>query len=252
MMTTSLLKVTIALIIFTVTLIAGWYPFQRKKAKPQHHDFPIGESLASGIFLGAGLLHMLNDSSRAFTQQGYVYPIAFLLAGSTFLIFLLLEHIGRELYHQQGEKHPSFAFIAVLMLSVHALLAGAALGLSTVYTVVMALFFAIIVHKWAASFALSIKITKSSLSPRMGKFYFAIFSIMTPLGILLGDLITNSLDHYAHFAPVFAALAAGTFLYLGTLHGLDRAVMIKQCCSLKYFCYMLIGFALMALLALWV
>jgi len=252
MMSTSLLKIIIALTIFVITLVAGWYPFQRKKIKPQHHDFPIGESLASGIFLGAGLLHMLSDSSRSFDRLGYTYPIAFLLAGSTFLLFLLLEHIGRELYHHQGEKHPAFALLAVIMLSIHALLAGAALGLSTVYTVVVALFFAIIVHKWAASFALAIKINKSDLSPKMGKVYFAMFSVMTPIGILLGDLVTNSLDHYVHFAPVFAALAAGTFLYLGTLHGLDRAVMIKQCCSLKYFCYMLIGFALMALLALWV
>lgn len=157
------IKLLFAMLILITTVLAGWYPFKKRLKTKQHHDFPLGEALASGVFLGAGLVHMLGDSTRAFFIMNYRYPLAFILAGYSFLFFLLLEHIGRELYNNQNQNSPLFAITAVIMLSFHSFLEGAALGLSDNISVVILILIAIIAHKWAASFSLAVHINKSSL-----------------------------------------------------------------------------------------
>lgn len=245
------LKLISIALIFAVTILAGAYPFVKKIRTRVGLEFPIGEALASGVFLGAGLLHMLGDSAQNFINQGYDYPFAFLITGVMFLLLLSFEHIGREIYEHDGEQSPGFALLAVLMLSVHSFLAGAALGLSDALSVIVVILMAILAHKWAASFALAVQINKSMLSLKMGMSLFLVFAFMVPLGILFGDIINRHLAHYPLLEPVFSALAAGTFLYLGTLHGLKRAVMIEKCCDLRHFVFVIIGFAIMAVVAIW-
>ncbi len=245
-----IIKVVSILLIFMTAAIAGVYPFF-KRWRSGITDLPIGQALASGVFLGAGLIHMLGDSSADFIALHYDYPMPFLIAGATFLFFLALEHVGREFYEHQGASASGFALVAFMMLSIHSLFAGAALGLSTHLSVVLVLLAAIIAHKWAASFALATQIAKSDLAKRTGIILFCVFTIMTPLGIYLGNLISSTLDHYALIEPIFNAIAAGTFLYLGTLHGLARSFMIEKCCNLKNFTYVIAGFTIMAIVAIW-
>ena len=246
----TLLKIiSIALVLITA-LFAGAYPFV-KKWRQGLIDFPLGQALASGVFLGAGLIHMLGDSANQFEQLHIRYPLAFLLAGVTFLIFLFLEHWGREINEHAGNKSKSFVMIAMLMLSIHSVLAGAALGLGENSSVVFILLLAILAHKWAASFALAVQINQSTLNHKLGLILFLIFCLMTPFGILMGTVISSSLDKNVYLEPVFNALAAGTFLYLGTLHGLSRSFMIEKCCNLKNFTFVVIGFSVMAVVAIW-
>jgi zinc transporter ZupT len=257
-------KLLTALAIFVVTLSAGWMPFIKRINTGRGIDFPIGEALASGVFLGVGLLHMLSDASKGFGASGYDYPFAPLLAGAMFLFLLWLEHLGRDYYQHEHEHHDSakqchhhthggksFALLALGMLSLHAFLESAALGLSTNFTIVLMLAIAILAHKWAESFALAIQFTKSSLSSKMGLLYFLLFALVAPLGIFLGGFASDKIQHLPLLGPTFLALAAGTFLYLGTLHGLSRAVMVQQCCNLKQYTFVIIGFSLMAIVAIW-
>jgi zinc transporter ZupT len=244
------IKIISLLLILSITLVAGFYPFFKKLKTKQSHAFPIGESLAAGVFLGAGLIHMLGDAAQDFDHLHFDYPIAFLLAGTTFLLLLLLEHIGREMYKKRGASN-GFAILATLMLSIHSFLAGAALGLSGSFSVVILILLAILAHKWAASFALSVQINKSQLNFKAGAALFAIFSLMVPLGILCGASATHALANYPLIAPIFSSLAAGTFLYLGTLHGLERAVLVKKCCNLKQYSFVMLGFIIMAVVAIW-
>lgn len=250
-MNDSLIKFIFACFILTVTVLAAVYPFKKKVKSGQAYDFPTGESLACGVFLGAALLHMLNEAAISFRVQGYEYPIAYLLAGGLFLVFLWLEHLGRECYAHSKKEHAYFVLIAVLMLSIHSFLAGAALGLSDEYSVTLMLFIAIMAHKWAESFALAIHINKSALSVRSRLTLFVLFSLMAPLGIMLGAMSISYLPKHSLFPPVFTSLAAGTFLYLGTLHGLEKGVMVKQCCNLKHFSFVMIGFGIMAMIAVY-
>jgi len=80
---------------------------------------------------------------------------------------------------------------------------------------------------------------------------FIVFAIMTPIGIILGEEALQGLGNLPLLTPIFSALAAGTFLYIGTLHGLRRAIMIERCCNMREFSLMLCGFGLMAVVAIW-
>jgi zinc transporter ZupT len=262
MATASSLKLIFALAIVVVILIAGWYPFKKRtNNKEEHIDFPIGETLATGVFLGAGLMHMLPEANTLFNTMGYHYPFAYIIAGAVFLFFLWFEHLGKELYHHQhgtcdhdhhDTNHPAFAILAWAMLSLHSLMLGAALGLNNNNSLVIMLFLAIITHKWAESFAIAVQLNKSSLSRIKSLIFFLSFSMMTPIGIFIGWYCGRGVETNSLLDPTLIAASAGTFLYLGTLHGLERCVMVERCCNLRDFSYVIIGFLLMASVAAYV
>ncbi|WP_423202720.1 ZIP family metal transporter [Legionella nagasakiensis] len=251
-MATASLKLFFALSIFVVIVLAGWYPFKKRIRQDEHFDFPLGETLATGVFLGAALLHMLPESNAIFAKMGYEYPFAYIITGIVFLIFLWFEHLGKELYHHHDANHPAFALLAWLMLSFHSFVLAAALGFSHDYAVVIMLFLAIITHKWAESFAMAVQLNKSSLSPKTSLIFFLLFALMTPLGIFVGWYFDHGVETNSLFDPILIATSAGTFLYLGTLHGLERCVMVERCCNLRHFSFVIIGFLIMASVAAYV
>lgn len=246
-------KIGYALIIFAVSMLSAFVPlYYSKKDRFSKKELMVGESLASGIFLGAALLHMLNDAARDFISLNYHYPIAYLLAGCMFLTLLLLEHIGREVNEHSGNNNILFVLLSVIMLSIHSLLEGVALGIRSDFSLLLIIFIAIIAHKWAASYSLAVQIRKNNLSSKVSWLLFLFFAIMTPIGIFFGNLINTGLSANSIISPIFSSLAAGTFLYIGTLHGLNRAVMIDKCCNLNDYFYVLLGFSLMAIVGIWV
>jgi zinc transporter ZupT len=252
MLSTTGLKILFGFCTLIVILLAGWYPFKKRLRKDEHVDFPIGETLATGVFLGAALLHMLPEASGLFRAMGYDYPFAFIITGLVFLLFLWFEHLGKEIYHHQKAEHPSFAIIAWAMLSIHSVMLGAALGLAQYDSMIIVLFLAIITHKWAESFAIAVQLNKSSMTAKQNAVFFILFSLMTPLGIYLGWYFGQGIETHSLMDPILMAASAGTFLYLGTLHGLERCVMVERCCNLRAFSYVIIGFLLMAMVAAYV
>ena len=72
---------------------------------------------------------------------------------------------------------------------------------------------------------------------------------MTPIGIFIGWYFDRGVETNSLFDPILLAASAGTFLYLGTLHGLERCVMVERCCNLRDFSFVIIGFLLMAAVA---
>lgn len=247
-MTPTTLKVFFALSIVIIIILAGWYPFL-KRQRSDHMDFPFGETLATGVFLGAALLHLLPESAQMFVHLGYRYPFANLITGLIFLLFLWLEHLAKELYHHH-DAHPGFAILAWLMLSVHSFVLGTALGLAHDLSIAFMLYMAIITHKWAESFAIAVQLNKTRMNFIQNIVLFGLFTLMTPLGIYTGWVFQYDLKTASLIDPVMIAISAGTFLYLGTLHGLERCVMVERCCNLRYFSFVIIGFLLMASVAL--
>jgi solute carrier family 39 (zinc transporter), member 1/2/3 len=240
----------ILLTLLTATT-AGLIPFYRRLRTLEGHGFPRSEALASGVFLGAALIHMLGNSAAQFNALGYTYPLAFLICGGVFLILLFVEHIATEILHHQSKNMLSLVLLATIMLSFHSFFAGSALGLTQNFSTMLLILIAILAHKWAASFALAVQINQNNTPIKIGLFLFLIFVLMTPLGILTGNALMPKLNHFGFLAPTISAIAAGTFLYIGTLHGLQRSVMVKSCCNLRDFSFVIIGFTLMAIVAIW-
>ena len=243
------LKVYGAVAIFFVALAAAYIPYAKKLSSTKAVDFPVGESIAAGVFFGAGMLHMLPDAQEGFEALGIGYPFAFLLASITFLLLLFFEHLSENIETKSENK---FVYLSLIIFSIHSFLAGASVGVSDKITTTIIVFLAIAAHKWAAAFTIAVQITKSSLSTSLGLVLFLLFALMVPSGILAGDEALMHLKHVPWLEPVFLSLAAGTFVYLGTLHDFQNAVMIERCRSHKLFWFMLLGFAIMALAAVWV
>lgn len=269
----AVLKLIFASSIFAVIMVAGWFPFKKRLKTGHHHDFVIGETLATGVFLGAALMHMLPEANTLFIDMGYHYPYAFIITGAVFLFFLWFEHLGTVLYSQSkhthhdhhpqhahdesaknstGNNHPAFAILAWAMLSLHSLILGTALGLNHNSSIVIMLFLAIITHKWAESFAIAIQLNKSTLSIKKAMLFFLSFALMTPAGIFIGWYFGTGVETNSLADPILIAASAGTFLYLGTLHGLEQCVMVERCCNLRDFSFVIIGFLLMASVASYV
>lgn len=209
-----------------------------------------GEAVAAGVFLGAGLIHMLGDAAGDFAAAGADYPWPFMLCGAVVLLLLLLEHLGAA---AEGESRSGavLPLLAAAMLSIHSFLAGAALGTSGTGAVALVIFLAIMAHKWAASFALAVTLVRSPLARAARFAAFVAFVAFLPLGVGSGAIAARWDAADPLLAPTLKALAAGTFLYLGTLHGLANGTLVARCCDLREFSAVVFGFALMAILAIW-
>ena len=165
--------------------------------------------------------------------------------GAAFLFLLLLEHIGMHCSDHCKGQRINVAMFAIMILAIHSFLAGIALGMSADLKTFVVVTIAILSHKWAAGFALAMMLAKSSLTSKACWFWYLFFAVMTPLGILVGSILLPW--HHGELSMIATAVAAGTFLYVGTLHGLKRAILVDRCCDLKTFIWVLVGFAMMAI-----
>jgi solute carrier family 39 (zinc transporter), member 1/2/3 len=201
------------------------------------------EALTAGLFLGAGLLHLLPSS---LPQHAEAYPWSFLIIGITLLGFLLMEHILAEKNSLHQQDTPNIC--AIIMLCCHAFTAGLAVGISTQLNDASTLLLAIFAHKWIESVAFYTMLAQCTwFKTARGIFIVLFFALMTPLGILFGTQIHQLNDH-----TFINAVATGTFLYIGTLHGLKKSILIERCCHLKDFFLVILGYSIMAILAIWV
>jgi zinc transporter 1/2/3 len=145
-----------------------------------------------------------------------------------------------------------YPIILTLVLSIHSIIAGAALGLEKSLVSSFVIFIAIISHKGCAAFALGVSLREADFPrPRMVG-VIAIFTCMTPLGIVLGSAFSALLQGSAAYGveAVFDGLAAGTFLYIAILDIMVEVFLAKED-RWTHFFLMALGFAVMALIAVW-
>ncbi len=250
-MSDSVLKLVMVAVVVIISLATG-----RPALKAMRSDRPLpalgfGEAFAAGIFLGAGLIHMLGDSQSAFDAANVDYPFAMVICGSVMLLLLWIEHLANR-----GMEFPSgnsrlLPLTAVAMLSIHSLLMGAAFGVSSSVALTVVIFIAVLAHKGSASFALGLELGRSEFSRRSAWRLFLVFVVMFPFGALVGQALSSASAAHPLVEASISAAAAGTFLFFGTLHGLASSPMINRCCNQREFIGAVGGFAVMAVVAIW-
>jgi solute carrier family 39 (zinc transporter), member 1/2/3 len=245
-------KAIAALIIFLISMVIALYPLKRQRLLKHTESFELGEALASGIFLGAAFFHMLPDAIRVFANlYGTIsYPIPEVICVLGFLLLLFLERLS--LVNSTTPSSQSIPYILALILIIHAITEGAALGIGTSAGETLMLFIAIVAHKGSESFALCVTLLKHQLPFKRILLIVILFSLMTPLGILLGSMVNElSFKHDQLIAGIFNAFAAGTFLYISTLHHIHFHQHAKDTRGLLEFASLVAGACAMALIALW-
>lgn len=241
------------MLIFITSVIAVAYPI-KVRAHPKHHKFlELGDAFASGIFLGAALFHMLPEAIAQFhtVLTNIDYPIPELLCAIGFLILLFFERLSGNAHDVVHAK--TIPYMIAVIIIIHSLIEGAALGINTTFATASVIFLAIIAHKGSESFALAIILNRANLSLVHIITLVAIFSLMTPLGIFLGTGITEFLYLKTGqlLAAGFNAFAAGTFLYMSTLHHINHHERSHDGEGLLEFYFLFIGISTMAVLAWW-
>ncbi len=247
-------KIAAGILIFLITLLAIIYPI-KSRALPKHNrPLELADAFASGIFLGTALFHMLPDAIKEFTLALGTnrYPIAEFICVAGFLILLFMQRLSHFFTNPKNSEN-TFSYVLAIILIVHSLIEGAVLGVNSTFATTTAIFIAIIAHKGSESFALAVVLNRSQLALTKIIYLILLFALMTPLGILLGAFLTHSF--YANavfFTASFNAFAAGTFLYMSTLHHVNHHQRQHERESLFEFGALLLGLMVMGLLAEWV
>jgi zinc transporter ZupT len=246
-------KIICALALFLAAFFAGLIPFMVSDRHPR--ALCLFEAMASGVFLGAALFHMMPAaqlSFKALNLASYPYAILFCVIG--FLFLLITERLVNA-RADQSHAHRLTAVLLMVMLSVHSLIEGAALGINSLFSNAMVIFIAIMAHKSTASFALGVTIVKGHISKARGIAMLTSFSLMSPLGVILAAMVSGFLQsNTGNLAEaVFNAFAAGSFLYIGTFNVIDNHFHPKPLIDrFAELCALILGLGSMGIVAIWV
>ena len=250
------LKLLFLLIILITALSTGLFPLKLDRSDKNNLFFTISNSLSGGIFLGVGLIHLLPDGVEVLGDYTS-YPLPYLLTGLSLAIFLFIEKAlfiqhDYRVFENLQKKKVYYPYILAIILSIHSFVAGIALGIETRIVTSIVIFVAIIAHKGSAAFALSISMIRSKISKSRHIRVILLFSIMTPIGIIIGSFLSNafSSSDTSISEGVFDCIAAGTFIYISVLDIIEEEFSIAGNEFLKFF-FILTGFLMMALLGLW-
>ena len=241
-------KIVSALLIFLMSMVAVIYPLKTKNIHAE--SFELGEAFASGIFLGVAFFHMLPNAIHTFQMlyNNLTYPIAEVICITGFLLLLFIERLSFVRFSCDSTQ--AIPYVLALILIIHSLVEGAALGIGRTFTESLIIFTAIITHKGSASFALCITLMRYHFSLSRILFIILLFSLMTPIGIGLGTLISLGTQSRSglFIEAIFDAFAAGTFLYMSTLHHIRFHREEAQ--NLLQFACLTLGLVVMGIVAL--
>lgn len=246
--------------ILLIGLAGGFLSVWLASSKKGDRFFSLGNAFAGGIFLGAGMIHMLPDAQEGF--EGFTgqtgFPWVFLVCAIGFLMVLFLEkvllhqHDAIAASEQENSGRALYPYVLTLVLSVHSIIAGIALGTEQKMGLVLVILIAVAVHKGSAAFALGVSLFRGDVPKTRTLKIICFFCCMTPLGIVIGSGMTALMTGPAELlvTSMFDALAAGTFLYVALIDIVEHEFTRPEGRRLK-FNLVLSGLGMMAILAVW-
>ncbi|CAI5732775.1 unnamed protein product [Hyaloperonospora brassicae] len=139
------------------------------------------------------------------------------------------------------------ALVVFVALSFHSVMEGMGMGASS--TPAWDILVAILAHKSLAAFALALELLHHNVPRVQLLSSIAVFSLMTPMGILFGRLLVDT-TQATPAGGVCAALAGGTFLFVAMMEIIpqelqDPRYQLEKCAAL------LAGYGVMGMLSLW-
>ena len=248
-------------IVGLIGIIAGLWPVLTSAHARYDRFFSLCNAFGGGVFLGAALIHLLPDSIESLDSllgPSLEYPLASLICTTGFLLVLLIEKVivseGEERMVRAASvrRYALAPYVLALILSVHSIIAGMALGAESSLVTSAALFTAIIAHKGVAGFALGVSIRNDGVARAQAIGLIALFAAMTPLGIAIGAVLSGLLSNQGAkwFEGVFDGLAAGTFLYIAVVDIVESEFAKPKDAGAK-FAMVFFGIAVMAVVAIW-
>lgn len=235
-------------LILGITVAGGALPLLRLRSR-EVGGFQLGSAFAAGVFLALSLIIMLPNGMHLFqkTLPDWPFPMASFLALLAFVFLLMVEHATKAPQDEDVVTTPVVPIVMTVMIAIPSFLLGTALGISAVAEAAIILV-AILAHKGSAGFALALAMMRSSLQYWQVLTLYLAFALATPLGIVLGQELHVYLSGETAnlIKAIVLSLAAGVFLFMGTLHEQKHAPLIISCCTPTGFGLMLFGLLLTA------
>jgi len=147
---------------------------------------------------------------------------------------------------RERKKTNITSFLLILALSIHACFEGIALGLQESRRELFYMLLAISMHKWVEALSIGINLSKALIDKLIVLQLLIAFSLMTPVGIILGIFLTGISPF---IQATFLSISAGTFIYIAASEIVIEEFSISQYKVQKFFAY-LFGAILIGLLTL--
>jgi zinc transporter 9 len=226
-----------ALVIFGISLAGGCIPLVLSVRDSVRRSVL---AVATGVLLGALFLHLLPELAHTQSARGEQSAISSLwmcviavVVGLGLADAILCRREGDPHGHEEdhAHHHVTASLAAFVGLSIHSFTEGLGLaGAAHNASLASSVFSSIAAHKAAESFSLSTIFALAHLERRKIVALQLVFALITPLGILLGGALDDSIGESGQ--GVLAAVTCGTFLFIGlcellpdTFHRRERAFL---------------------------
>ncbi|XP_056366991.1 zinc transporter ZIP1 [Oenanthe melanoleuca] len=233
----------------------------RQPPDPRSPVLSLVSCFSGGVFMGTFLLDLLPDylSSIAAALEGLritlQFPLPEFILAMGFFLVLVLEQVTlaqRELSDPPEESRALLpggsiqaalpggsaapgapgalrAAALALALALHAVLEGLALGLREGEAAALRVLLALLLHKGAVAFGLSLELLRSRLRPPAVASCLVLLALMSPLGVGVGTALAAGAGPRQRLCrAVLEGLAAGTFLFVTFLEILPQELGVPQ------------------------
>ena len=123
-------------------------------------------------------------------------------------------------------------------LSIHGSIEGIALGVMNSLKDCSILFTAILLHKWAESFALGISFYKSGTEKNNYIYMIFLFTLFGPLGIIIGMIFS---DAGFLIKGIMLGISGGTFIYVAASEIIVEEFSLSKKINIKYLWFLFGG-----------
>ena len=138
------------------------------------------------------------------------------------------EHNNEHIFNPTSFITP---YILLIALSVHGIFEGIALGVMNTIKECSILFSAIILHKWAAAFALGISFYKSGTDTDLFIKMIIIFTSFGPLGIIIGMIFSDAGNL---IKGIMLSISVGTFIYVAASEVIVEEFSLSKKANIKF------------------
>ncbi|XP_075709369.1 zinc transporter ZIP2 [Rhinoderma darwinii] len=226
-------------------------------------DYPMGELILSlGFFFVLFIERVvlqISTRSQSINQDGFPLPSTATSPDANYPekseppseIVIPPEDPHNHIHPNMYSLSSFRSLILFCTLSIHSVFEGLAIGLQSKYTSALQIAIAVLIHKGIIVFSLSVKLIQNMTTPVWLAIYIVIFSLMSPIGITIGIVVTLKKSAVVTIVQaILEGISSGTFVYVTFLEILPSELNSGTRPLLRLF-FIVVGFTIMAVIAIW-
>lgn len=210
-----------------VIIVARIYRLAGEHSHHQPNVFSLLDDFTDGVFLGIGVFDLLPHALELSGTLGVTRIMIVAAVATGVMILCAINYLYRSAIKHKNAQHdgvccahelrPSvFMYSPILvLLAVHSLFEGVALGIINEPLYQWILFTSIALHKGLESIAFANAALSAFTSKILAYGCIIIFATLTPIGVYAGGVLMQFHPHHDIIAGLLTILSASMFIYMG-------------------------------------